>query len=77
MFKSAEAGRRSPQNKGWSEGKAHLDVSGSAYTSQQSFSASFLNASCSSFTTRDPVRKGGELSINMNMNKIKKIGDVP
>ncbi|PSO05583.1 hypothetical protein B9Q13_01560 [Candidatus Marsarchaeota G2 archaeon ECH_B_SAG-G16] len=29
----------------------------------------------SSFTTRDPVRKGGELSINMN--KIKKIGDVP
>jgi hypothetical protein len=29
----------------------------------------------SSFTTRDPVRKGGELSINTN--KIKKIGDVP
>ncbi|PSN83405.1 amino acid transporter [Candidatus Marsarchaeota G1 archaeon OSP_B] len=29
----------------------------------------------SSFTTRDPVRKGGELTINTN--KIKKIGDVP
>ena len=29
----------------------------------------------SSFTTRDPVREGVELSINMN--KIKKIGDVP
>jgi hypothetical protein len=28
-----------------------------------------------SSNTRDPVRKGGELSINMN--KIKKIGDVP
>ena len=29
----------------------------------------------SSFHTRDPVRKGVELTINMN--KIKKIGDVP